>query len=252
MKHLSRVLSLALVIALSLGLVVTAGAAVTEYENYTDEADITPAYVEAVDVLTELRVFQGNEDNSLKPQGTFTRAQAAKIMAYISVGSAAAEGLPVRPSSFTDVATSHWANKYIEYAVEKGIINGVGNGRFNPEGAVTGSQVAKMLLVVLGYGAKGEYTGPSWEINAIVDGQRRSILTVDTNYSEPAKREEAIQYTFNAIRPNGLADDGRTPLGKNFLVKYTALIDDYILANITRFQTGTSQYIGTEIYNLSA
>jgi hypothetical protein len=249
MKHLSRVLSLALVIALSLGLVVTAGAAVTKFEDYTDAADIKPEYAEATDVLTALGVFQGNDDNSLKPESTFTRAQAAKIVAYISIGTTAADRLSPRPSSFTDVATSHWANPFIEYAVEKGIINGVGNGRFNPEGAVTGAQLAKMLLVALGYGAKGEYVGASWEINAIVDGQTRGILTVDADYSAAAKREEAIQYTFNAIRPNGTTLAG-APLGKNFLVKYTALIDDYILANSTTFQTGTAQYIGSEVFRL--
>jgi hypothetical protein len=249
MKHLSRVLSLALVIALSLGLVVTAGA--KNVGDYPDSDAITPAYVEAVDVLTALGVFQGDDNGSLNPQGTFTRAQAAKIVAYISIGTTAADRLSARPSSFTDVATSHWANPFIEYAVEKGIINGVGGGRFNPEGPVTGAQLAKMLLVALGRGAKDEYVGASWEINAIVDGQSYGILTVDADYSAPAKREEAIQYTFNTIRPNGSDADGN-PYGKNFLVKYTSLIDDYILANGSTFQTGTAQYIGTEVFSVFA
>jgi hypothetical protein len=262
MKHLSRVLSLALVIALSLGLVVTAGA--KNVGDYPDSDAITEDYLEAVDVLTALGVFQGDDNGSLNPQNTFTRAQAAKIATYISIGTTAADRLSPRPSSFTDVATSHWANPFIEYAVEKGIVNGVGGGRFNPEGPVTGAQIAKMLLVALGYGVKGEYVGPSWEINAIVDGQARRILTVKTDYSAPAKREEVAQYTFNTIRPHGerlsytynpisgtYEVTGREPGGKNFLVKYTALIDDYILANSTTFQTGTAQYIGPEVFNLS-
>jgi hypothetical protein len=248
MKHLSRVLSLALVIALSLGLVVTAGAAVTEYENYTDAADIKDAYLEATDVLTALSIFQGNEDNSLRPEGTFTRAQAAKIATYISIGATAAERLSPRLSKFTDVSTSYWANKYIEYAAEKNIVNGVSSVRFNPEGAVTGAQLAKMLLVALGYGANNEYIGPSWELNAIVDGQKRGILTIDTNYSEPAKREEAIQYVFNTIRSDN-------PFGKNYLVKYSTLINDYVLANGSTWaigDTGTAQFLGTETFGLTS
>jgi hypothetical protein len=241
MKHLSRVLSLALVIALSLGLVVTAGAAVTEYENYTDIEALSPQYTEATDVLTALGVFQGNEDNSLNPQGTFTRAQAAKIATYISIGATASERLSPRVSKFADVSTSHWANKYVEYGVENGIINGVSADRFNPEGPVTGAQLAKMLLVAIGYGAKGEYIGASWELNAIVDGQTHGILTVDANYSDPAKREEAIQYVFNTIAPGP----------KNHLVKLNSLINDYVYANQDSvLTTGTAQHLGKEVFGL--
>jgi hypothetical protein len=247
MKHLSRVLSLALVIALSLSLVVVAGAAVTEYENYTDAADIEDEYVEAVDVLTALGVFQGNDDGSLKPKSTFTRAQAAKIATYISIGTTAADRLTAQPSSFTDVAPSHWANPFIEYAAKRGIVNGVGNGRFNPEGAVTGSQLAKMLLVSLGYGAKNEYVGPSWELNAIVDGQTHGILSINTNYSEPAKREEAIQYVFNTIRPDNPYHGG----DRNFLVKLNSLINDYVLANQDSVLiSGSEQFLGPESFGL--
>jgi hypothetical protein len=247
MKHLSRVLSLALVIALSLSLVVVAGA--KNVGDYPDKDEIAPEYMEAVDVLTALGIFQGDENGSLYPKNTFTRAQAAKIVTYVAIGTSAADKLAHRVSSFSDVATDHWANPFIEYAVEKGIVNGVGGGLFAPDNAVTGSQLSKMLLVALGYGAKGEYVGSSWEINAIVDGQARGILTASADFSAPAKREEAIQYTFNTIRPNGQNAAG-TPLGKNFLVKYTALIDDYILANSTTFQTGTAQYIGTEVFHV--
>jgi hypothetical protein len=245
MKNLRKVLSLALAIALSLSLAVVAGA--KNVGDYPDKDSVNPDYLEAVDVLTALGVFEGNDDGSLDPQGTFTRAQAAKILTYISIGTTAANRLSHRASSFTDVPTDHWANPFIEYAVEKGIINGVGGGKFEPNAAVTGAQASKMLLVALGYGVKGEYVGPSWELKAIVDGQARGILTADADYSAPAKREEVAQYTFNTIRPEGENNAG---LQRNFLVKYTDLIGDYIKVNSNLLESGTSDFLGYEVFGL--
>ena len=53
--------------------------------------------------------------------------------------------------TFSDVrgTTAAWAEKYIESCVSQGIVSGVGGGRFSPNGNVTGTQLAKMLLVSL-------------------------------------------------------------------------------------------------------
>jgi hypothetical protein len=246
MKVYSRILSLALVFALAFGLVVTAGAKTAS--DYPDKDSITPQYAEAVDVLTALGVFQGDESGNLGPQDTFTRAQAAKIVTYISIGTTAADRLSPRASSFTDVPTTHWANPFIEYAVEKGIINGVGGGKFDPDSPVTGAQFSKLMLAALGYGAKNEYVGSSWELNAIVDGQKHGILTINTDYSAPAKREEAIAYTFNTIAP------GIVGVSKNFLVKFSTIINDYVLANGSSYaigDTGSAQWLGVETFGLT-
>ena len=56
--------------------------------------------------------------------------------------------------TFSDVRTnanSAWAEKYIESCASQGIVSGVGGGKFAPAGNVTGTQLAKMLLVALGY-----------------------------------------------------------------------------------------------------
>ena len=61
-------------------------------------------------------------------------------------------------SSYTDVLNTAdaWANKYIEYCTAQGIVSGVGGNRFAPASSVTGTQLAKMLLVSLGYNAVTE------------------------------------------------------------------------------------------------
>ncbi len=54
-------------------------------------------------------------------------------------------------SLFSDVAADRWSAGYIGYCVQQGILAGTGNGKFDPEGELTGLAFAKMLLVALGY-----------------------------------------------------------------------------------------------------
>ena len=48
-------------------------------------------------------------------------------------------------STFTDVPQSHWAHSYVENMAREGVVSGVGNGRFEPEGDVSTAQFAVML-----------------------------------------------------------------------------------------------------------
>ncbi|MBD5161785.1 MAG: S-layer homology domain-containing protein [Oscillibacter sp.] len=52
---------------------------------------------------------------------------------------------PSTPSPFKDVADNHWALDYIRTCVEKGIVNGVGDGRFDPDGTVSYAQFVAMI-----------------------------------------------------------------------------------------------------------
>lgn len=49
-------------------------------------------------------------------------------------------------SGFTDVPSTHWAYSYIEEMAEKGIMEGVGNNRFNPTGKISVAEFAAMLV----------------------------------------------------------------------------------------------------------
>lgn len=48
--------------------------------------------------------------------------------------------------SFTDVAVNHWAYPYIEKAAEDEWVTGVGGGKFDPDGKVTGAQFITMVV----------------------------------------------------------------------------------------------------------
>ena len=195
MRTLKKALCLVLVLSMVMGIgVIGAGAA------YSDADQIE--YQEAVDVMTAIGVMQGVGENTFDPDGTFTRAQAAKMLSYMILGETAAEALPTR-SDFTDVSADQWFSKYIGYGVQEGYLAGMGDGTFKPDDPVTGYQWAKMLLCALGYDAKTEgLEGNGYEINVA-----KLVLTKvklfegneGANYNANATREEAALYAFNAL-----------------------------------------------------
>ena len=124
MKKFSKVLCLVLVLAMMAGLCCFGTSAA-----YADADKIT--YTEAVDVLSALKVLQGDE-NGFRPQDGLTRAEACKIIAYLT----GAEDVTTA-CSFTD-CKGHWAESFIAYCAGKGIVNGYGNGKFGPNDALTG------------------------------------------------------------------------------------------------------------------
>ena len=52
-------------------------------------------------------------------------------------------------SKFTDVAKDHWAYDQIDFLVEKKILNGVGDGRIEPERTINREEFVKMLVMAL-------------------------------------------------------------------------------------------------------
>ncbi|MBR3991894.1 MAG: S-layer homology domain-containing protein, partial [Clostridia bacterium] len=68
----------------------------------------------------------------------------ALILSIIMLAGAAVAVL-ADESPFTDVKTSRWSYEAIQYAVEKGYMNGVGEGIFDPAGSMTRGMVVTVL-----------------------------------------------------------------------------------------------------------
>lgn len=49
-------------------------------------------------------------------------------------------------ASFTDVQSGHWAETYINELTEKGVINGMGDGTYAPDGTLTKGQFLKLIM----------------------------------------------------------------------------------------------------------
>lgn len=191
MKNLKKVL--ALVLAFACAFTMFAGAA------FTDVADIEQA--EAVEMLSALGVINGYTDGSFKPNDTISRAEAAKMIYTIRNGgnddASAFEGKSV----FTDVYAGHWAEGYINFCYTNGILNGKGNSKFAPDDKVTGTELAKMLLICMGYQAdKSGLTGTGYtqRTNALAS-QNGLYDDVTASVTAAMPRQFAAQIMYNAL-----------------------------------------------------
>ena len=195
MKNLKKVLALVLVLAMMMGFSTVASAT-----DFTDDSDISSK--EAVEVMSGIGVINGYPDGSFRPEGNVTRAQMAKMIAYIVAGGEDVGDLYAGANSFSDCLT-HWARGYIAYANQTGIVAGVGGGLFNPDGTVTGVQAAKMLLCTLGYNQDTEgYTGTGWAVNVLTDARAVGLLDnmSTSNMNGALSRGDAAQMMFNALK----------------------------------------------------
>lgn len=228
MRNLKKVLSLVLCVAMMLSVMVMgAGAAFTDQDKIVNE--------EAVDMISALGIVDGYEDDSFQPEKNIERGEAAKMIAVmLNGGKDAVQDTSV--SSFNDVLGSAdaWANKYIEYGVSKGILAGVGGDRFAPASNVTGTQLAKMLLVSLGYDAdkEGYLDDTSWAVNVNTDaasvGLYAGIESVDMNAA--LTRDNAAQMIWNALQAETVRYSlaGQAVMTGDTLLE-TAFGDDYAI-----------------------
>ena len=94
---------------------------------------------QAIDALVEKAILNGMGDGTFAPNKTMTRAEFCTITVK-------ALGLdPKANSAFSDVAASTWYAGFVGTASDKGIVNGVGGGKFNPEGTITRQEAATMV-----------------------------------------------------------------------------------------------------------
>ena len=189
---MKKLLALVLALVMSMSLVTISNAAFKD----ADSID----YKEAVDVMNAVGVFVGDEKGNFNAKENLTREQAAKIIAYLELGSKAADAM-VGGNTFTDVASSRWSAGFIAYCAQAGIVSGVGDGKFAPAGQLTALQFGKMLLVELGYDAKAEkMVGTDWAINTSKLMAKTKLMDgIDGSVNQVLTREKAAQMCLNAL-----------------------------------------------------
>ena len=223
---MKKLLALVLALVMSMSLVTISNAAFKD----ADKID----YKEAVDVMNAVGVFIGDEKGNFNAKENLTREQAAKIIAYLELGSKAADAL-VGGATFTDVASTRWSAGFVGYCAQAGVVNGVGNSKFDPAGQLTALQFGKMLLVELGYDAKAAgMVGTDWAINTsklmagtkLMDGISGSVNQVLT-------REKAAQMCLNALEAPMVTYDTK---GSSIIVDGTKI---NFGASVAKYETST-------------
>jgi hypothetical protein len=92
----------------------------------------------AIEALASREIINGMGDGTFAPNATMTRAQYATIVVK-------ALGLtPKANGKFKDVAAKAWYADYVGTANTYGIVNGISDTEFNPEGTITRQEAAVM------------------------------------------------------------------------------------------------------------
>ena len=105
----------------------------------------------------------GYDDGEFKPENNMTRAEAAAIFAR-NIAERKGENISNTKSSFTDIDTKLWYNRYIGYLEKYDIIEGYNDGTFKPEKQITRAEFVTMctrfynLFDKLADGKKNNFT----------------------------------------------------------------------------------------------
>ncbi len=197
MRTLKKVLALSLVFAMAFTMM--AGAA------FKDQNKIDSSLNDDISLLTALGVFKGDENGNFNPTANVKRSEAAKMIYVlknngVDDGAVAFQGV----SKYADVPVGHWAEGYINYCTNLGYMGGWKEGnvqKFDPNGNVTGVELMKMLLCMIGYKADVQgYTGNGWQTNVLVDAATSglSVEFVPSVYAA-TPRQWTARLMVNAI-----------------------------------------------------
>ena len=117
--------------SVSVPAVTAPGTTFSDVKNHANKA--------AIEALASRGIINGMGQGTFMPSKTMTRAEFAAIVTR-ALGLAAKD-----TKAFTDVPSSKWYAGYIGTANSSGIVNGVGSGKFNPDGTITRQEAAAMV-----------------------------------------------------------------------------------------------------------
>ena len=205
-------------------------------EIYTDGDEIDPEAKDAVELMYALGLMGAVAESpepeelvlldaagSFNPNGTFTRAEMARL-AYLILHSGDDDGAVnyKGTSTFSDVEADAWYEGYINYCTANKLIHGKSDGTFAPDEPVTCAKAAKMLLIVIGYDAEDRgYVGDGWEHQVLADASILGLLEgYKANTADPAPRQWLAKMVENCLLK--CTDAKNIPMGE----KYFGLTED--------------------------
>ncbi|MCI8699146.1 MAG: hypothetical protein HFF29_08600 [Oscillospiraceae bacterium] len=176
MRNLKKFLALVMAMVMAFSLMLSASAA-NPVKTFGDADQITEAFVEAADVLTGMKVFQGDE-GGFRPGDNITRAEVAALIYRLATGDTGTEKMDLYTTThpFTDVGADDWFAGYVGYCWNAGYIKGTTATTFNPYDSVTGYETLAMVLRAMGYDKNNEFTGAQWIVNVSATATQRGLL----------------------------------------------------------------------------
>ena len=96
-------------------------------------------YYDGVKAMVTRGLFNGVSTYHFRPDSSMTRAMLVTVLWRYAGAPEAGK------SAFMDVPDGLWYSEAISWAAEQGVVSGIGQGKFDPEGNVTREQMATIL-----------------------------------------------------------------------------------------------------------
>lgn len=132
-----RILSLLMTLVLMTSLLPHAAA--VSVRNFTDVSEDS-WYYEYVDFVTDRGYFAGTSETTFSPDVTMTRAMFVTVLARLDNAD-----IDNSVSAFVDVPTDTWYTGSVTWASENGIVSGIGDNRFDPDGDITRQEMCVIM-----------------------------------------------------------------------------------------------------------
>lgn len=166
-----------------------------------------------IEALISRGIINGKTEDIFDPNGKMTRAEFATITVK-SLGLYEKSG-----TAFSDVKNSDWFYGYVYSAFNYGIIKGVSENRFSPNGTITREEAAVMIMRSASLcGMNTEMTkneirnilcvfpdyvkASEWSQNALAFCYKEGIMSDDVSRIEPKEsvtREEIAELLYNLL-----------------------------------------------------
>jgi len=176
----------------------------------TSFSDIQSHWAESyITELIDQKIINGYEDNTIRPNGEITRAEATKII-VTAIGDSASDTISYSFADNGDIP--EWASGYVQTAVDKGIMTGYEDNTFKPNQRVSRKELAVMTMKAFGFGedkykaldfADGNEIA-SWAYGYIAKAVSLSIITgyEDNTFKadNPVTRAEACAIISKCLK----------------------------------------------------
>lgn len=150
----------------------------------------------AVSLLAGIGILRGDGNGNYFLENSVSRAEfTAFVVRIMNMENIDMTNL----NTFNDVPSSHWAAKTIQTAVSLGIIEGVGNGKFEPDRQVKLDEAVKILVTALGYSQAAENAG-GYPYGYSKFGTRLNLYKQLPTVDEYLTREATCVLIYNALQ----------------------------------------------------
>lgn len=201
-----RVFSALLALVLTLSAVVLPASAAGSFSDVSDKKT-----AQNVEVLRLLGVVEGNGIGQFNPYAQLTRAEFCKMLVTLMGSSDVLRYKTV--TIFPDVRASHWAARYVNYAVRgEKLLAGLPDGTFQPDRAISYGEAVTILMRLLRTDADAA-SGGIWP-EGYIDLAKASGVSAGVNLTGSANitRAQAAQLFVNVLS-TGKDGKGYTPAG---------------------------------------